>query len=410
MAGSGDKHYESLLEKFHFLSEMNVIDLKKECDRLGLLKTGRKDELMERVKLAMEEEIEKTNLDEAGSSVRGGSIEDGDRIRSKLVYMNSLLVAKDKLLAEKEKRNVNLEEIIDLLKAQIIELENRIVSQGEAVDVKGNGRNRTSVRDLVYRIESPRTTQKEDKLEENVGEERNTKKNEERRLFEGTEKQVSENKKKANENGIVEGVKKETRDEKYRRLLAQETVYSEEEIAKEPRYESGKVKIVGDSMIRGAAKLLEAEGCTVSCYPGIRVKELQKQICLAQESEIEPEVVAVHVGTNNIKKRSQIHLVKELNDLIDASRVRWPKAKWIIGGIVHRENVYDSTVDKLNDGIQWLCGEKGVWFYDPNSRLSKQELARDGLHLNQRGSRYLCQLLIKNIEEALAGNEESLVA
>lgn len=390
----------SLLGKTQILNRMNSSDLKKECDRLGLIATGKKDEILQRIKTAIEEEYKKT-VDGTDNNTRGGSLQNGDDLHGKLIQAKALLAEKDKLLAEKDKRNSNLELIIELMKTQITLLEGKIEKQGKEVVENDKKGNQTSVRDLVCRLESPRAMRKGDRPNKNEDEDR-TKKADQEKLLNESRKKASLSEEEERES---EGKNKETRDEKYRRLIAKINGSYEEKPVARPRYEAGQVKIFGDSMIRGASKLCEAEGCEVNCYPGIRVKELGKQIsCRAQESESEPEVIAIHVGTNNIRKRTQTHLVAELNDLIETTQVQWAKAKWIIGGIVYRENVYDSTIDKLNDAIQWLCEEKGACYYDPNSRLSKHESARDGLHLNQRGSSFLGQLIIEKIEETLAGN------
>lgn len=127
--------------------------------------------------------------------------------------------------------------------------------------------------------------------------------------------------------------------------------------------------------------------------------DLSKQIQWAQESESEPEIIAIHVGTNNIRKRTQVHLITELDDLMETAKVKWPNAKWVVGGIVYKKNVRESTIDKLNDAIKWLCEEKEAKFYDPNSRLSENDKARDGLHLNKKGGYILGDLILEKIEE-----------
>ena len=151
--------------------------------------------------------------------------------------------------------------------------------------------------------------------------------------------------------------------------------------------------------------MCKSEGANVSIYPGIKISELTKQICMKQDEENEPEIIAIHVGTNNItKKRAKIHLVDEIDGLINEVQENWGKAKWVVGGLVYKNNVYDSTIDKLNDGIQWLSEEKGAIFYDPNSRLTKTDKARDGLHLNRSGGLKLGKLIIEKIEEAMLLN------
>jgi lysophospholipase L1-like esterase len=173
----------------------------------------------------------------------------------------------------------------------------------------------------------------------------------------------------------------------------------------DPKYKQNQVKVLGDSMLRGAGEHCKREGCDVSVYPGIRVHELANQLKMKTESESEPEVVVLHVGTNNIKRRSKVHMVAEIDELIDAGKGKWDNTKWVIGGLVYRDDVYATTIDKLNDGLQWLCEERGMVFYDPNSRISQREKAKDGLHLNHRGGLVLGQLLMEKIDEALTSEK-----
>jgi 2,3-bisphosphoglycerate-independent phosphoglycerate mutase len=120
----------------------------------------------------------------------------------------------------------------------------------------------------------------------------------------------------------------ETKEYKYRWILTKNRPTTEEPAQeKNPKYKPGKVKIVGESMIRGAAEVCRNEGCNVTVYPGIRDDDLAKQLQLAQGSESELDVIAIHVGTNNIRKRTQVHLITELDNLIDAAKTKWPKEK-----------------------------------------------------------------------------------
>jgi hypothetical protein len=91
----------------------------------------------------------------------------------------------------------------------------------------------------------------------------------------------------------------------------------------------------------------------------------------------------------------------ELGELLDQGQHKYKHTKWLINGIIYRDDVYDDTVDKLNDSIEWLRGEKGATYNDPNARLSSHESANDGVHLNVRGGAFFVQLMLERIKQLL---------
>jgi lysophospholipase L1-like esterase len=158
-------------------------------------------------------------------------------------------------------------------------------------------------------------------------------------------------------------------------------------------------------MIRGAAKHCEEEGYEVHVYPGIKAKELEKKIVERKDDAIDPKVIIVNVGTNNIKSRSGKHLMVEINELLIRGEETYKNAKWVVGGLVYRDDVYYTTIDKLNDSIQWICKERNAAFYNPNYVISANEAAKDGLHLSYAGGKILGKLIIEKAEEALKTHE-----
>lgn len=412
----------SLLEKVETLCDLSVIDLKKECERLGIIKTGKKDELMERIKIVIEENIERIKSADY-SDIEVGVPEQNGGTHSILQLLYSVLAAKDKLITEKDKRNSNLEEIISLLKEKNEVLQSKLDSceKSVAVSVRDNrtrdytnkGRvGQASVRKMVDKIESPKPTGPRTfdyrMVARHEGEKNDEDSRDEQLTREDEVESDGEKKSKHTERTV-------TRDEKYRRVLARkkrnenihENASAVESPAHKPKYENGQVKVLGDSLLRAAREHCKREGCEVTVFPGIRVHELLNQLMIKTESESEPEVVAIHVGTNNTKRRSKVHLIAEIDDLIDKVQEKWSKTKWVIGGLVYRDDVYATTIDKLNDGVKWLCEERGLVFYDPNSIISQREKAKDGLHLNYRGGQALGQLLMEKVDEAMGAIENT---
>lgn len=430
---------ESLSEKVSSLIELTCAELKKECEKLGLPTTGKKEELVGRIKTAIEENEGKKEVACTENAARKAGKHDVTCHIHVILGLQATLVEKDKLIIEKDKRNDNLEDIITMQREKIKKLEGKLgkqkhcegaCAQGRAFKSHSNNK-QTAVQKMVDLIESPykrAPTQgqpnKNTSSNENVGHAvrdignrkdgskqiQETEGESRKKSNEGKGSYGRKEKDRSKELGCLE--EREIRNEKYRNLLSRMKKTTEEfaDPQHEPRFQQGLVKIEGDSMIRGAGERCEREGCQVSVYPGIKINELTKQICRKQEEENEPEVLLIHVGTNNItKKRAKVHLVAEIDDLINTVRVKWGKTRWVVGGLVYRNNVFDSTIDKLNDGIKWLCEDKGAVFYDPNTRLNKNDTARDGIHLNHRGGCQLANLMMEKIEETINSQVEEEV-
>lgn len=170
------------------------------------------------------------------------------------------------------------------------------------------------------------------------------------------------------------------------------------------------VFVVGDSIVRGAASYLTAKGCQTRVFGGIRIDEVGNMI----EGDIQnpPKVLALHVGTNNIKDKTNVHVMQRLATLLDTFKERTPhQMHYIVNGIVYRNDVADKKIDNINESIEWMCTKyERVHFLDPNRRISEWESAKDGIHLNYRGGLFLGQLMEEKILEVLsvAKNEASL--
>ena len=162
--------------------------------------------------------------------------------------------------------------------------------------------------------------------------------------------------------------------------------------------------VIGDSIIRGAGEVCRSEGCEVQVFPGIRVNELEMKIIDRDDSLPEPSVVVAHVGTNNLKRRSRVHLMVEINQLLDSGMAKYPGAKWIVGGLLSRKDMHIETIKKLNESIEWLCAEKGVKYYDPNSTLTIHDVARDGVHPNHQGGLKLGHDIMEQVHDLLSKN------
>jgi hypothetical protein len=121
MADSAEAGLESLRKKLQSLNVLKFVELKQECDKLKLVttKNSNKDELVEKIKLALESEIVKLRPAEDGEGgvarVHSGKQARNDDQAHIILELHEKLQEKDRLISEMEKRNANLETIIALL-------------------------------------------------------------------------------------------------------------------------------------------------------------------------------------------------------------------------------------------------------------------------------------------------------
>ena len=72
--------------------------------------------------------------------------------------------------------------------------------------------------------------------------------------------------------------------------------------------------------------------------------------------KIDPNVVLLHVGTNNIKKGIMAEeIMGEMMDLVSTIQSTVPEAKVIISGILRRNDVTERRLNKINSELDWLC-------------------------------------------------------
>ena len=147
---------------------------------------------------------------------------------------------------------------------------------------------------------------------------------------------------------------------------------------------SAKCIVVGDSMIRNVGA--DQEEISVECFPGIKTDQLHK---VMENTDLGgPEIIIVHVGTNDLKSMRNLDWVMgEAYDLVAMVKKKLPYSRLILSGVIRRRDVKWRRVGALNDRLEWIVEAFGITFVDPNSWLEDGDFARDGLHLNGRGKR-----------------------
>ena len=69
------------------------------------------------------------------------------------------------------------------------------------------------------------------------------------------------------------------------------------------------------------------------------------------------------------------------------AKKKFPNCRLVLSGVLRRRDVSWRRIGALNNRLDWVANALGLNFVDPNC-----DFARDGLHLNGTGKRWLGQL------------------
>ncbi|XP_078689287.1 uncharacterized protein LOC144920802 [Branchiostoma floridae x Branchiostoma belcheri] len=124
---------------------------------------------------------------------------------------------------------------------------------------------------------------------------------------------------------------------------------------------------------------------SVNAHPGASVYDLSRDILFYPF--VEPDVVYVHVGTNNLHMHRPLsRTIDDFSSLISITKSRFPSASVVISSVLRRFDSLDGKRIELNDLLSNLCSHQGVIFLDNGSQARRAMFARDGLHLSLAGN------------------------
>lgn len=119
-----------------------------------------------------------------------------------------------------------------------------------------------------------------------------------------------------------------------------------------------KVLIIGDSLIKGIPQYIKSNAIATKIMPGARIQEVSKFISTATEL---PDIVVLHIGTNNIKTaKTPNHVMRPLWYTIEAAQKKFKNTIWIVHGILYRKDQTKESVDEVNDALRFMCDQLKV--------------------------------------------------
>lgn len=118
----------------------------------------------------------------------------------------------------------------------------------------------------------------------------------------------------------------------------------------------------------------------------------------------EAEQIVLMIGTNNLLINSENEIIKGLEELIKAVKIRQPKSSILMIGILPRKGK-EKLVKKLNLKISQLADLKAINFNNIGSQLLLKDgtidksLFTDGLHPNRKGYMIIAKKLQRILED-----------
>jgi len=130
-----------------------------------------------------------------------------------------------------------------------------------------------------------------------------------------------------------------------------------------------------------------------------RVENVLWRVYHEELEGVQPEKIVINIGTNNLLINTDEEIVKGLKFLLDAIKMRQPKAKIYFLGLYPRRD-QEARIIKLNQAMQLMAQNNAVTYTNPgtvlllNTGKIDEKLFSDGLHPNAEGYQRLGKVLI----------------
>ena len=153
--------------------------------------------------------------------------------------------------------------------------------------------------------------------------------------------------------------------------------------------------IAGDSLLYGDDEqpLSNKYNVKVRCFPGATISDMFDYLnYLKPLFKNNPEIVIIHIGTNDSTKSSSRELLDKMLELKSFISSNLPTSKVIISSPVLRTDNGKAMLTLKN--LNKLMKELKINIID-NDNIKEQHLGRKGLHLNGKGTSRLAMNFIE---------------
>jgi len=77
----------------------------------------------------------------------------------------------------------------------------------------------------------------------------------------------------------------------------------------------------------------------------------------------------------------------EVYDIVNTAKAKFPDSGLLLSDVLKSKGKNWWCVGVANDRFDWVAGNLGRTFVDPNGWIQDGDFGRDGLHLNRNGAR-----------------------
>jgi lysophospholipase L1-like esterase len=134
----------------------------------------------------------------------------------------------------------------------------------------------------------------------------------------------------------------------------------------------------------------------VKSFPGSTVEDLTDYIKPSLKRK--PKNIIVHVGTNDLKRKSAKDVAKSIDKLCKSIKLDQPQTSISVSEIIHREDNQELKEKALAVNKELArYSEQKKFYLIKNENIDKNKLNLYGLHLNNQGSAALAKNIINHI-------------
>jgi lysophospholipase L1-like esterase len=166
--------------------------------------------------------------------------------------------------------------------------------------------------------------------------------------------------------------------------------------------------LIGDSLVKFVNR---AKYMRVLAFPGATARTILEKFRQGQIDSRFHQIVLLAIGSNDIcdMARSPREIMTQIMEVIDTIRASNEWAMIAFSGMLIRPKDIGTSIENrrkhTNKLIEWACKTRGVYYMRSwksllnGSFLKDRVYARDGLHLNRFGARFLYRYMEGSLKQ-----------
>ncbi|KAG8310214.1 SUMO1 sentrin specific peptidase 8 [Homalodisca vitripennis] len=150
--------------------------------------------------------------------------------------------------------------------------------------------------------------------------------------------------------------------------------------------------ILGDSML----KHVFVPNAKLKFFRGATAAQISQAMDSMGKMTKDPQAVVLHFGTNDLDcLQNAEDVMGAMYKLIKNAINTFGNTTIFVSSVIRRRGLPHSLLQRTNKNIRWLCQDLQVVYVDSGKYINDSCLARDGVHLNRKGSDILGKVINK---------------